>query len=107
MPKQSQPKGLEVKSNSSNEADTFTGVPAGSERVETPGTGDCLFWSVMLSALIRCKGEGTGFAELVSCLFGKRGNAACARQLDSVLLPAYLPRPRLRYTGLRQWGCAI
>jgi hypothetical protein len=67
------------------------GVPEGAVRVDTPAAGDCLFWSVMLSALLRFKGRDD-FPALVARLFGVAGDVDCATQLQEVLLPAYRGR---------------
>lgn len=64
------------------------GVPEDAVRVDTPAAGDCLFWSVMLSALLRFKGRDD-FPALVAGLFGTAGDENCVTRLQEVLLPAY------------------
>ena len=64
---------------------------AGQVQLDTPLQGDCLFWAVMLGALIRAKGTDC-FEAVVSDLFGEEQAAGEAKQLREVLLPSYQGR---------------
>ena len=64
---------------------------AGHVQLDTPAQGDCLFWAVMLGALIRANGTDR-FEAVVSDLFGKEPTPVDAKQLSGVLLPSYQGR---------------
>ena len=61
---------------------------AGQVQLDTPAEGDCLFWAVMLGALIRANGTDR-FEAVVSRLFGEEPTLVDAKQLREVLLLSY------------------